>query len=80
MIQPRPWDASELDAGDVHRLAAPDPDRLQAIRVPAPSGDLDDAAKRLGVDVADLVTMRRKLGIAPTHRRPSRWTRLFRKG
>lgn len=79
MTKPRPWDTSGLDASNVRRLPAPDPDRLQAIRVPPPSGDLDDAAKRLGVDVADLVAMRRKLGIAPTHRRPSRWTRLFRR-
>ena len=81
---PRPWDVRELAAGNARGLTAeptPPPDRLQVIRLRQQqvSGDLDVAAGLLGVDVADLVALRRKLGIATTHRRPSRWSRLFRK-
>ena len=52
----------------------PDPsDHLTVIRINA-------AAEEVGVAVTDLVKLRRKLGTATRHRRPSRWTRLFRKG
>jgi hypothetical protein len=40
-------------------------------------GDLDTAAARLGVDVADLIRARRAAGIAPSHRRPGILSRLF---
>jgi hypothetical protein len=83
-----PWylDVRMLDAGDARRLhadAAPlgiptrNPRRADA------SGDLDAAADRLGVDVADLVAMHRRAGIAPSHRSPSLIARLaarLRKG
>lgn len=86
---PRPWDVTELDAGNARGFppepTLPDPGTVQAIREITsvgfmPSGDLDRAASVLGVDVADLVKLRRQLGVATSHRRPSRWTRLFRKG
>jgi aryl-alcohol dehydrogenase-like predicted oxidoreductase len=80
---PRPWDVTELDAGNARGLTSQtdaDPGELQAIRTPRLDGNLDDAAARLGVDVADLVRMRRQMGIAPAHRRLSVLDRLFRRG
>jgi hypothetical protein len=92
---PRPWDVRELAAGDARRADTPAPDdadRLQPLRRPTlipgweaalhparPTGDLDAAAAETGVDVAELVRLRRELGIT-SHRAPSLWTRLFRKG
>ena len=40
-------------------------------------GDLDAAAARLGVDVADLVRLRRELGPSHRRRRPSLIARMF---
>jgi hypothetical protein len=79
----RPWDVTELDAGNVRGLTGtpnPDPDEMQVIRVPQLDHSLDTAAEQIGVDVADLVRMRRGLGYAPSHRRPSLLHRLFRRG
>jgi hypothetical protein len=76
--------ARGLPGGDP--AATPGPDDLQNVAGWASvnrddlTGDLDTAAARLGVNVADLVKMRRSLGIATTHRRPSRLARLFRRG
>lgn len=94
-----PWylDTRMLDAGDARRIRInADPDRaaemIRAIDTASTgnprhadlSGDLSAAADRLGVNVADLVALRRKAGIAPSHRTPSLFariaTRLARKG
>jgi len=84
MTNPRPRDVAELDAGNARGLTGVQPidsGELQVIRLrpQQESGDLDAAASVLGVDVADLVALRRKMGIAARHRRPAWWTRLFRK-
>lgn len=72
-------DTRMLDAGDARGLNRPAVAGIPDAPVRSPrriSGDLDAAAKVLGVDVADLIAMRRKAGIAPSHRRPSLFDRL----
>jgi hypothetical protein len=72
-------DTRMLDAGDARGLTRPAAADIPDAPPRSPrriSGDLDAAAERLGVDVADLVAMRRKAGIAPSHRRPGLLDRL----
>lgn len=90
MTQPaRPWDITELAVGDARGLrveyktrpdvASADTDlQLAAYAAASAGGDLDSAGARLGVDVADLVRIRRAAGIAPPQRRRGILTRLFR--
>lgn len=68
-------DTRMLDAGDARGLTRSDT-RPAALRPCDMAGDLDAAAKRLGVNVSDLIALRRKVGIAPTHRAPSPLARL----
>jgi hypothetical protein len=69
-------DTRMLDAGDARGLRTDaSPAGIPLTRSDV-SGDLDAAADLLGVDVADLVAMRRRAGIAPTHRTPSLFARL----
>jgi hypothetical protein len=83
----RPWSIEELSAGDARRLrvehkTTPNGDtdlRVAAHAAASAGGDLDAAAVRLGVAVADLVAIRALAGFAPAHRRPGFVARLFRR-
>lgn len=65
------------DAGERPELADPAEVAIDATDL---AGDLNAAAAHLGVNVADLVKMRRKLGVGTSHRRPSLLARLLRRG
>lgn len=75
----RPWTTEELDAGDARRLqieykpSAGNTDIQRAAYAAASAGgDLEAAAARLGVDLADLVRIRREIGLRPGKHRVKR--------
>lgn len=63
-----------LNAGDARGLNRSD--LRPSITSADLSGDLNASAGMLGVSVRDLIAMRRRAGIAPSHRGPSLFARL----